>query len=89
MVLRSGYEWRGRPQAVSRESHRTRNKNKQTINNPSISSQRVAWAGVAIRFGSVLARIRLENLIVPEIKTNKQIKKKQTNIIYQGLGWNP
>jgi hypothetical protein len=28
--LRSGYEWRGCPQAVSRESHRTRNKNKQT-----------------------------------------------------------
>jgi hypothetical protein len=30
LVLRSGYEWRGCPQAVSRESHRTRNKNKQT-----------------------------------------------------------
>jgi hypothetical protein len=30
LVLRSGYEWRGGPQAVSRESHRTRNKNKQT-----------------------------------------------------------
>jgi hypothetical protein len=30
LVLRSGYEWRGCPQAVSRRSHRTRNKNKQT-----------------------------------------------------------
>jgi hypothetical protein len=30
LVLRSGYEWRGCPQAVSREYHRTRNKNKQT-----------------------------------------------------------
>jgi hypothetical protein len=30
LLLRSGYEWRGCPQAVSRESHRTRNKNKQT-----------------------------------------------------------
>jgi len=30
LVLGSGYEWRGCPQAVSRESHRTRNKNKQT-----------------------------------------------------------
>jgi hypothetical protein len=32
LVLRSGYEWRGCPQAVSRRSHRTRNKNKQTNN---------------------------------------------------------
>jgi hypothetical protein len=30
LVLRSGYERRGCPQAVSRRSHRTRNKNKQT-----------------------------------------------------------
>jgi hypothetical protein len=31
LVLRSDYEWRGCPQAVSRESHRTRNKNKQQV----------------------------------------------------------
>jgi hypothetical protein len=30
VTLRSDYEWRGCPQVVSRESHRTRNKNKQT-----------------------------------------------------------
>jgi hypothetical protein len=52
LSIRSGYEWRGCPQAESRRSHRTRNKNKRTNKNKE----------------SCFA----ENLIVLEIKTNKQ-----------------
>jgi hypothetical protein len=52
LVLRSGYEWRGCPQAVSREYHRTRNKNKQTNKVAAASLLNVAWPRVVSKLTS-------------------------------------
>ena len=70
LVLRSGYEWRGCPQAVSRESHRTRNKNKQTnlINFRLTDTYSVCWSGQRNLDNDYLETMNIDTLLVDQIR---------------------
>ena len=60
LSIRSGYEWRGCPQAVSRRSHRTRNKNKRTNKN-----KESCLAGQHAIFAIAILLVSLTQTIAP------------------------